>query len=125
MAKPRTPLVKAKATGQADKHPDRFKDRKQPIGRPLGKPSRHMDDDQILAFEAFKKEWTWLKESDRALIEVMCIVRAKILTGQEVGVQALSGYCANLARCGGNPSDIQKVVVPDEESEDPTEAYFN
>lgn len=125
MANPRTPLAKAKATGQADKHPERFKDRKQPKVNTLGDPSPHMTDEEIKAFEAFKREWPWLKQSDRPLIEIMCKTRAKILAGEDVGVQALSGYCSNIARCGGSPSDIQKVVVDDEESEDATEAYFN
>lgn len=125
MPRARTPLAKAKATGQVCKHPERFKDRKQPKVDGLGEPSTYMQGYEIVAFNAFKKEWPWLKQSDRALIEILCKVRAKILAGDDVGVQALSGYCSNLAKCGGNPSDIQKVVVADEESEDATEAYFN
>jgi len=37
----------------------------------------------------------------------------------------MNGLRSCIAQMGGNPSDISKVTVPDEESEDPTEAYFN
>tara|TARA_R110002072_G_scaffold100778_4_gene222018 strand:- start:1524 stop:1904 length:381 start_codon:yes stop_codon:yes gene_type:complete len=126
MARQRTPLVKAQATGQADKHPERFKDRVQPKSKSLGPPSAYMTKFEKLAWKAFKKEYPWLQESDRAHLEIACSLRARLLEGKDVGIAALNGLRSCIAQMGGNPVDRSKVMVEDEkDKENAIEAYFH
>lgn len=118
MARARTPVAKAKLTGAADKNPQRHRDRKEPVSRPLGDPSTFLDEHGRMAWEAYRRELPWLMESDRSLIEVACSVRGKLLSGGDVGVQALSMLQSILSKLGGSPADRSKVAVPDDEKEE-------
>lgn len=118
MARPRTPVAKAKVTGAAAKDPQRHRDRKEPASRPLGDPSTFLDEHGRQAWEAYRRELPWLMESDRSLIEVACSVRGKLLSGGDVGVQALSMLQSILSKLGGSPADRSKVAVPDDDKEE-------
>lgn len=120
------PKEKAKITGSAKSNPKRFKGRTEPKGlKPLGNPSKQLDGDACAVWEAFKKEMPWLMESDRAHMENTCILRARLLTGKEFGVQASNSLRAAIDQMGGNPSARSKVSVPDGEEENPADKYFN
>ena len=130
MARPRTPLKKAKITGQDKKHPEVFNERRQPSVRPLGEPSDFMhgvknSENQLKAWEAFKSELPWLNESDRALVEVACNLRARFFTGEEVGVQAVTALRQCVSAMGGTPSDLSRVDVPNDKEESKADKYFN
>lgn len=130
MARPRVPKAKAKATGQAVKHAaDRFNDRNEPTGlAPLGEPPDWMNEDQLKAWNQFKRELFWLNDSHRALLEIACTVRARLIApkaGEEpVGVQALNLLRQCLGQMGATPADASKVTIPDGEGEkDPADKY--
>lgn len=125
MPKPRSPLAKAKATGQADKHPERFKNRKQPKSKKLATPPTWMNKHEKKAWNSFKKELPWLCESDRAHMEIVCKIRGKLISGDEVGIQALNALRSAIAQMGGNPSDRSKIEYEDNKEEDASEAYFH
>lgn len=125
MANPRTPTAKAKITGAAQKNPKRFEGRADPNLPNLGSPSIWMDEPQKKAWEAFKKEFPWLTEADRTLVEIACNLRGRLISGEEVGVQALGQLRMCVSAMGGTPADRSKVTLPDGGEEDPDEKWFN
>lgn len=124
MPQPRTPQAKAKATGRAAHDPQRFRDRKEPKGKPLGEPSEGLTETQQKCWEAFRREMPWLMESDRALVETASILRARLWTNHDLGVQALGQLRMCISAMGGTPADRSKVSVPDEESDDPAAEFL-
>lgn len=128
MPRPRTPAVKALATGAAAKNPRRHKSRSEPrASGDLGAPSAWLDVWGKRAFERFRKELPWLKESDRVLVELASSLRGKLMNPDpEVGL-GLNGM-QELRRClsqlGATPADRSKVSVPDGDEEDPEDAFF-
>ena len=125
MPRPRTPLEKARVTGANRHHPARFAGRSDPKTSPLGAPPDWMRGKQIEAWEMFRCELPWLAEADRAVLEIATGVRARLMSGDEVGVQALTLLRQCLGQMGATPADRSKVTVPDEQSEDPAERFFN
>lgn len=130
MPRPRTPDAKAKVIGSSKKNPARFEDRKEPQGlAPLGEPPDWMNADQLKAWNQFKRELFWLNDSHRALLEIACTVRARLLAPKEgeepVGVQALNLLRQCLGQMGATPADASKVTIPDgEEDKDPADKYL-
>lgn len=122
MANPRTPVAKAKATGADKLHPSRHADRSQPSVKPLGKPSTFLDQHGKQAWEAFKSELPWLAESDRSLVEIAAHVRGRLLSGEDVGVTALSMLQSILSKMGASPADRSKVSAPD--GDEPEDEFF-
>ena len=120
----RTPAAKAKVTGAAVSHPGRHKARKEPSTVGLGKPSPFLDPFGVKAWEGFKKELPWLAESDRALVEIAASVRGRLLSGEDVGITALSMLQSILSKMGGSPADRTKVVHGGEEEADPADQFF-
>lgn len=130
MPRPRTPLKKAKITGQATKHAEVFSKRKEPKSSLLGEPSLYMhevknSENQLKAWAAFKKEIPWLNESDRALVEIACNLRARMFTGEDVGVQAIAALRQCISSMGGTPSDLSRVSAPESNEESNADKYFN
>jgi hypothetical protein len=117
MPRPRTPALRAKATGAAIIHPGRHKDRKAPKSSPLGKASPHLIDGAIVAWEGFKRELPWLTEGHRALVEVASDLRGRMIDGKEVGVNALSLLQVCLSKLGATPTDETKLSLPDDGDE--------
>lgn len=128
MPRPRVPKYKAKATGQ-DVGPNahRFKHRVEPSSSaPLGKPPNWMKNELRLdAWETFESELPWLNRSHRALVEIACEIRGRLMSGDEVGVQALGLLRQCLGQMGATPSDSSKIVLPHgDKAEDPSTKYF-
>lgn len=127
MARPRTPVAKAKAIGADVKNPGRHKARSAPknIGE-LGPPSAHLGPFAKKAFELFRRELPWLKESHRVLVELASRYRGQMLD-PEVLVFPL-GNAQELRRClaqlGATPADESKVNTAGGDEEDPDEALF-
>jgi hypothetical protein len=90
MPRPRQPLSKLKAMGRDIVNPRRFADRREPITVPLGEPSPHLTDMQATAWRSFQAEIPWLAESDRALLEMVCMIRGRMLAGEEVSVSMIN-----------------------------------
>ncbi|WP_244567721.1 hypothetical protein [Bradyrhizobium erythrophlei] len=70
MLRRRTPLAKAKVTGQDKNHASRFKDRREPKSKgPLGSPPKWMvKKHQIEAWKTFSDELPWLNHLHQALV---------------------------------------------------------
>lgn len=115
MARPRNPLGKAKVEGRHKMNAGRFKDRKEPVVvSGIGDPPDWMGGEQRVVWKTFSAELPWLNGSHRALLEIATLVRSKIVTGQEVGVQQLGLLRQCLGQMGATPADATKVSVPDE-----------
>lgn len=125
MARPRLPEAKAKAIGADIKNPDRFSGRSEPKTQELGGPSDWMVGKQRIAWDYFKREMPWLQESDRTLVEIASCLRARLMTGGEIGVQALAQLRMCVSSMGGTPADRSKVSVPDGNDADPAAEFLN
>ena len=124
MPRPRLPVAKAEVSGAALKHPERHGNRKAPKSRPVGEPFARMNEDQREAWDQFKDELPWLSHSHRALLEVACNVRARLASGDEVGINVLQTYSAILSKLAATPVDETKVVHGDDSEEDPSDRFF-
>lgn len=125
MARPRLPAAKAEALGADIVNAGRFADRKAPKGtRDLGNPPKGMTPSQKDAWKAFAGELPWLNSSHRALLHIACVLRARVETDPEVGVNALQTYSAILSKLAATPVDETKVSMPDAEDEDPADRFF-
>jgi hypothetical protein len=129
MPRPRTPLVKAKATGRTLHDPGRFKNRKEPPSTgPLGKPPKWMKSStQIEAWNTFADELPWLNASHRSLVAIASDFRGKLIAGDDLNVNGLNLLRLCLGQLGATPTDSSKISLPDEEEddEDPANKYFN
>lgn len=126
MANPRLPAMKADVSGAAMKNPQRHRDRKSPRGtRALGEPYKAMTPGQQEAWEEFRDELPWLNSSHRALLQLACVLRARLNEDPEMGVNALSAYSSILSKLAATPVDETKVSVPDGEDEDPADKFFS
>lgn len=127
MARPRTPVAKAKATAADVKNPGRHRSRKAPKGQAaLGGPSAWLSLYGKRAFEAFKRELPWLKESHRLLVELGAQTRGKLMDPEVdvVGLQERQELRRILAQLGATPADESKVNIPDAGDDEPEEALF-
>jgi hypothetical protein len=126
MARARTPVAKAKATAAVVKNPGRHKGRAAPKGvRPLGGPSMWLGLHQKRAFEMFRRELPWLKESHRLLVELASLYRGLLdPDGPPLALQAAQELRRCLAQLGATPADESKVTLPDGGEEDPEAAHF-
>lgn len=130
MPRARTPLVKAKATGQdSGTNKKRFEDRVEPEAKgPLGNPPKWMVKSGALsAWKEFAAELPWLNQSHRSLVEIASEIRGRLIAGEDVGVQALNLLRQCLGSMGATPSDASKVKVPDGDEgkdKDPSKKYF-
>lgn len=122
MARPRNPLLKATAEGRNVTHPSRYEKRKEPkVAAPLGPPPKWLVDTDVTKAKAawmlFQREIPWLNETHRSFLEIAANIRGRLMTGQEVGVQALNLLRQCLGQMGATPADATKVSFPDGEEE--------
>ena len=126
MPRPRTPLAKAKATGQDIIHSTRFRNRKEPESAgPLGPPPAWLKKPAADAWEAFDDELPWLNRSHRCIVGIASIARAELTAGNaDIKMLVLLRQC--LGQLGATPADASKITLPDEddEVEDPSSKYF-
>lgn len=129
MPRARTPLAKAKATGQdSGTNKARFEDRKEPVVKdPLGNPPGWMKrKGQLDAWSELSKEIPWLNSSHRAIMGLACEIYGRMIMGEEIGVNAISTLKQLLSEMGATPSAASKVTMPDGEKDnkDPSAKYF-
>ena len=119
MARPRIPRAKAAVEARDKINAGRFKNRKEPASPgELGNPPEWMGGEQRAAWKVFQREIPWLTESHRGLVEIATIIRARLASGEEVGVQALNLLRQCLGQMGATPSDASKVTLPNDDEED-------
>jgi len=125
MANPRLPALKAAVGGAALKNPGRHKDRKVPKAvRPIGEPFKTMTEPQAIAWIEFCSEIPWLNASHRALLRAACVLRARVESEPDIGVNALATYSAMLSKLAATPVDETKVSHGDGDEEDPEDRFF-
>ena len=126
MARPRTPLAKAVATGRVSHDPKRFKDRREPISdRPLGPPPTWLDRHGRAAWRTFDHEIGWLNYSHRALVGIAATLRARQMTSLEPNTKELNLLRMCLNSMGATPADARKVGLSEPEANvDPATKYF-
>ena len=125
MARPRLPAAKAEVSGAAMINAGRFKDRKAPSGtRSVGEPYARMTPTQREAWEEFKAELPWLNSSHRALLQLACVLRARLNDDPDMGVNALQAYSAVLSKLAATPVDETKVSAPGDDDADPDDRFF-
>lgn len=118
MARPRIPRAKAAIEARDKKDPQRFKNRKEPSAPgELGDPPEWMGGEQRLAWRTFQREIPWLNASHRGVVEIAVTIRARLMAGEECGVQALNLLRQCLGQMGATPSDASKVTLPDDDEE--------
>lgn len=125
MPRPRTPAALAKVTGADALHPGRHAARKDPATAPLGAAPKRLSEIEREAWASFADEMPWLRRSDRTLVEVAAKLRARLMTDPDMGVNALAQLRMCLSSMGGTPADRTKVGAPDDEGEDPADAFLN
>lgn len=125
MPAPRLPKTKATVAGSDVINPGRFRDRREPKGSPLGLPPAWFNAEQMKVWADFATEIPWLNQSHRPLLEIAAIIRTRLVSGEEVGVQALNLLRQCLGQMGATPADASKVSVPDEGDDDPDERFFS
>ena len=124
----RTPLAKAKATGQDKNHASRFKDRREPQSKgPLGKPPKWMvRKHQLEAWQTFSDEVPSLNHSHRALVGIASEISGRLIAGEEVSVNGLNLLRLCLGQMGATPVDSSKITLPeDKDDADPSDKYFS
>jgi hypothetical protein len=100
-------------------HPERHKRRNEPTAGELGDAPKWMTEAQAEAWEDFAAEAPWLNFSHRALVEIASIIRARLTSGEECGIQALGLLRLCLGQMGMTPTDASKINwAPDEDDED-------
>lgn len=73
------------------------------------------------AFERFRRELPWLKESHRMLVEMAATLRARVQIAP--ALKDMQELRRMLGQLGATPADESKVAHAEEE-EDPDEAFF-
>lgn len=121
---PRQPLDRARVSGAAAKNPQRFRDRTEPGTALLGAPSQHLDANGRRVFEAFKRELPWLRESDRALLEVAVCLRSRVYADPSAPAATLRALAAVLTKLGATPTDRSRVAMQMTDDE-PDEFFGN
>jgi hypothetical protein len=91
----------------------------------LGGPSPHLNKLEKRCFLAFKREVSWLKESDRALVDIASCLRARMLSGPaaETDVAGQLRMCLN--KMGATPVDRSKFQLPPDPEPDELGRFFN
>jgi hypothetical protein len=126
MATARDPAAKFKAKGSHLKNPARYKNRVEPATLPLGEPSPHLNASSRVAWFAFASEIPWLAESDRAILEVACQVRGKLMAGEDLNAPLLTVLRQCLSSLGATPADRSRIMAAEEkDADDPTAVFFN
>jgi hypothetical protein len=128
MPRRRTPMAKAKVTGQDKNHASRFKNRKEPaVTAPLGKPPKWMKKaTQLEAWQTFADELPWLNHSHRSLVEIASEIRGRQMAGDELSINGFNLLRLCLGQMGATPVDASKVTLPeaDDDDKDPANKYF-
>jgi hypothetical protein len=118
MARLRTPEAKARLEGRHIKNPDRYK-QNTPTASPIGDPPGWLNDGQKSAWRSFESELPWLRVSDRCIVGIASVLRARLESGADLGTKALSLLRLCLGSMGATPADASKINwAPEEEKDD-------
>lgn len=126
MGRARTPTAVAEATGAEVKNPQRHRGRAQPKGLgELGPASAFLGPFEKRAFEAFRRELPWLKESHRVLVELAARYRGRMMDPEDrLPMDNAQELRRCLAQLGATPADESRVTTGGGDEEDPDDALF-
>ncbi|MDO6588503.1 hypothetical protein Q4543_23790, partial [Salipiger sp. 1_MG-2023] len=126
MARPRTPMAKAKLTGADKAHPERFRNRFNPKGeQPVGDPPSFMSAKEKAAWRDFARRWPWLTAADEPALVALAQLRALIEDPKKQKTAALyTAYRLAINEFGGTSVSRSKVHAPVAEEEDDPFAKF-
>lgn len=124
MANPRLPPEVAAVTGADKRSPGRFKGRAAPKVKSLGPAPKSMNEDQQAIWDEFNEDFPWLGRSDRRVVGLAVILQSAIDKG-DAPVAVFAQMRMLLSAMGGTPVDRSKVQAPDDEDEDPADAFLN
>jgi len=130
MPRPRTPLAKARLTGEAAKRPERFRDRSEPrtSRQPVGDPPAHFDKEARAVWQELARDLGWLVAEDRFALEAASLAVGQVRTmhrsGEVVSGALLSAMNTAIGKLGASPTDRSKVAAraPDDDA-DPFAAF--
>lgn len=125
MARRRIPPAVARVTGRDQHDPGRFRGRNHPAAAPLGEAADWMADDARDCFEGFRAELPWLRESDRALVEIAASLRGRMVASPDVGLKALNALRLCLSAMGATPTDRSKITTTDDREPDPAAKFLS
>jgi hypothetical protein len=118
MPKPRTPLARARIEGRDAVNPARYR-RNEPTAQSIGDPPAWLTEPQAKAWRGFEAELPWLRFSDRCLVSIASVLRARLESGAQMGTKSLSLLRLCLGSMGATPADASKINwAPDEEPDD-------
>ena len=111
MPRQRTSRKKAELTGQVRNHPGRFKGRSDPPkGNAVGPAPESLSEAETAAWDEFVEAWPWVAKSDRAALELLCVVAARVREpNEESKVSLLSTYRQLVADFGGSPTSRNRI----------------
>lgn len=117
MPNQRTPLNKARLTGQAKKKPGRYENRTEPSAKEypeamsgIGDPSPWLTSKQQEAFLGIKHCFPWATESSRIAVEMASKLYARLMDPEVVQVASeISQLRALIASFGGTPADLTRI----------------
>lgn len=126
MPTPRVPVEKLRAKGSHLKNPALFAAREEPKVVPLGPPSPYLKPMARVAWFAFVSELPWLAESDRAILELASHIRGRLMEGEDLGINYLTGLRQILSTLGATPADRSRVPAGEDPNRlvDPVEKFF-
>lgn len=126
MPRTRTPVAKAKAAGADVKNPQRHATRAAPKGiAALGKATAYLKPHEKKAFDLFRAELPWLKESHRLIVEIASVYRGRLIDPEDtLPLPAAQELRRCLAQLGATPADESRVTQPDDGEGDDDEAFF-
>ena len=125
MAKPRTPTKKARVSGATIKDPGRYKNRSEPANpAPSGPPYKGMTAAQMRVWKECATNMPWLNAAHRLILRQVCILAARMDTGEDLSVSSTHALSAMLSKLGATPTDESKVSHPQDEH-DHDERFFH
>jgi hypothetical protein len=116
----------AEARGAAAKNPARYRDMPKgaaPAAVPIGEPSPFLNDAERECWRDFVAELgPRLAESDRAQVECMCVLRARV---RETGdLKAMAELVRSSERAGGTPVSRGRMPLP-ADTADPADEFVS
>lgn len=125
MGRPRLPGTVATVTGADKRSPGRFKGRSAPVVKSLGQAPKRFTAAQVEIWDEFNEDFPWLGRSDRRVVGLAVMLQHMIDTDPDCPVAVFAQMRMLLSSMGGTPVDRSKVQAPEEESEDPADAFLN
>lgn len=118
MSRPRTPLAKARLTGADRKNPQRYRNRSEPDdGGPIGDPPAYLPTDARRLWHAFADELPWLRRADRAILESISLLRARVMLREDVSFAHMRELRCGLGVLAATPTSRKGAVIPANEAD--------